>query len=119
MRTRLTRSYRFESAHFLPNVPVGHKCAKMHGHSYNVDVVIEGEIDAHLGWLMDFSDIDVHVAPLVKQLDHQVLNEIEGLQNPTSELLAVWLWQRLVKALPLSEVTVSETISSSCTYRGQ
>jgi 6-pyruvoyltetrahydropterin/6-carboxytetrahydropterin synthase len=117
MRTRLTRSYRFEAAHFLPKVPPGHKCANMHGHSYNVDVVIEGDIDSETGWLMDFAEIDVHVSPLIKQLDHHVLNEVEGLQNPTSELLAVWLWQRLHR-LPLAEVTVSETVASSCTYRG-
>ncbi|HPH66230.1 MAG TPA: 6-carboxytetrahydropterin synthase QueD [Kofleriaceae bacterium] len=119
MRTRLSRSYRFESAHFLPKVPPGHKCANMHGHSYNIEVVIEGEIDPATGWLMDFSDIDVHVAPLVKILDHHVLNDVPGLSNPTSELLAVWLWDKLVATLPLAEVSVQETVSSRCTYRGQ
>ncbi|MBP9086630.1 MAG: 6-carboxytetrahydropterin synthase QueD [Kofleriaceae bacterium] len=119
MRTRLSRSYRFESAHFLPNVPPGHKCANMHGHSYNIEIVIEGDIDPHTGWLMDFADIDVHVAPLVKILDHHVLNEVVGLSNPTSELLAVWLWGKLTATLPLAEVSVQETVSSRCTYRGQ
>src|SRR5204863_9335797 len=95
MRTRLERSYRFEAAHFLPKVPAGHKCARMHGHSYLVEVAIEGEVDADRGWLMDFAEIDEHVMPLVRQLDHQVLNEIDGLANPTSELLATCLWQRL------------------------
>jgi 6-pyruvoyltetrahydropterin/6-carboxytetrahydropterin synthase len=118
MRTRLSRSYRFESAHFLPKVPPGHKCANMHGHSYNIEIVIEGEIDPATGWLMDFADIDVHVAPLVKLLDHRVLNEIAGLDNPTSELLAVWLWDKLSSTLPLAEVSVQETVSSRCTYRG-
>lgn len=122
MRTRLERIYRFEAAHFLPKVPAGHKCARMHGHSYCVEVVIEGEIDPERGWVMDFAEIDEHAGPLVKQLDHQVLNEIEGLANPTSELLAVWWWKKLVVAggLPgVVEVVVSETPTSRCVYRGQ
>ncbi|HSD90919.1 MAG TPA: 6-carboxytetrahydropterin synthase QueD, partial [Kofleriaceae bacterium] len=89
MRTRLERTYRFEAAHFLPKVPPGHKCARMHGHSYQIDVIIEGEIGQETGWVMDFADIDEHVTPLVRRLDHHVLNEIEDLANPTSELLAV------------------------------
>src|SRR3954464_6212287 len=79
MRTRLERTYRFEAAHFLPKVPPGHKCARMHGHSYQVDVIIEGEIGEATGWVMDFADIDEHVLPLVRKVDHQVLNEIEDL----------------------------------------
>lgn len=119
MRTRLERTYRFEAAHSLPKVPPGHKCARMHGHSYMVEVIIEGEIDKDLGWVMDFSAIDEHVNPLVKQLDHQVLNEIDGLSNPTSELLAVWLWDRIKPSLAvLVEVVVSETPTSRCIYRG-
>ncbi|HEY1550170.1 MAG TPA: 6-carboxytetrahydropterin synthase QueD [Kofleriaceae bacterium] len=118
MRTRLERLYRFEAAHFLPKVPAGHKCARMHGHSYEIEIAIEGEIEPERGWLMDFAAIDEHVIPIIKQLDHQVLNEIEGLSNPTSELLAVWLWTKLAHALPLSEVVVSETESSRCVYRG-
>ena len=119
MRTRLERSYRFEGAHFLPNVPPGHKCARMHGHSYVIEVVIEGEVDPVRGWVMDFAEIDEYAAPLVRQLDHQVLNEIEGLANPTSELLAAWWWRNLASALPgLSEIVVSETPTSRCVYRG-
>lgn len=119
MRTRLERSYRFEAAHFLPKVPPGHKCARMHGHSYCVEVVIEGEVDAERGWVMDFAEIDEHAAPLTRQLDHQILNEIDGLANPTSELLAVWLWGKLAPGLPgLVEVIVSETPTSRCIYRG-
>ena len=119
MRTRLERFYRFEAAHFLPKVPEGHKCARMHGHSYSIEVVIEGEIDAERGWVMDFAEIDEHAQPLVKQLDHQVLNEVEGLANPTSELLAVWWWTKLAPGLPgLVEVVVSETPTSRCIYRG-
>jgi 6-pyruvoyltetrahydropterin/6-carboxytetrahydropterin synthase len=119
MRARLERSYQFEAAHFLPRVPPGHKCARMHGHSYVIEVAVEGEIDPELGWLIDFADIDEHAAPLVRMLDHQVLNEIEGLANPTSELLAAWWWQRLAPGLPqLCEVVVSETPRSRCVYRG-
>ena len=119
MRTRLERSYRFEAAHFLPKVPTGHKCARMHGHSYQVEVVVEGEIDPERGWLMDFAEIDEHASPVMRELDHQVLNEVAGLGNPTSELLAVWIWNRL-RGLPgLVEVAVSETPTSRCVYRGQ
>jgi 6-pyruvoyltetrahydropterin/6-carboxytetrahydropterin synthase len=119
MAMRLERSYRFEAAHFLPKVPAGHKCARMHGHSYQIEVAIEGELDPERGWVMDFADIDERVVPLVRQLDHQVLNEIDGLGNPTSELLAQWLWQRIAPRLPgLCEVAVSETSTSRCIYRG-
>ena len=119
MRTRIHREYRFEAAHFLPRVPEGHKCARMHGHSYMVMVVIEGEIDPVLGWVMDFGDMDQHVLPIVNALDHRVLNDMEGLVNPTSELLAVWIWDRLKPGLPLlSEIVVHETCTSGCRYRG-
>ncbi len=120
MRTRLLREYRFEAAHFLPRVPEGHKCARMHGHSYLVVVVIEGEIDPELGWVMDFSAIDEHVLPLTRTLDHRVLNELDDLANPTSELLAVWLWDRIRPSLPLLvEVHVAETPTSRCVYQGR
>ncbi len=120
MRTRLERSYRFEAAHFLPKVPAGHKCARMHGHSYLIEVAIEGEIDPERGWVIDFADIDEAAMPLLRQLDHQILNEIDGLANPTSELLAAWWWQRLGKTLPgLVEISVSETPTSRCRYRGE
>jgi 6-pyruvoyltetrahydropterin/6-carboxytetrahydropterin synthase len=119
MRTRLERLYRFEAAHFLPKVLPQHKCARMHGHSYAIQLVIEGDVDAELGWVMDFAAIDEHAAPLVRQLDHQILNEIDGLSNPTSELVAVWWWQKLKPGLPqLVEVVVAETESSRCVYRG-
>jgi len=118
MRTRLERTYRFEAAHFLPKVPAGHKCARMHGHSYLLGITLEGDIDPERGWVMDFAEIDEYVTPLVRQLDHQVLNEIEGLANPTSELLASWLWAKLAALPGLAEVIVSETPSSRCVYRG-
>lgn len=118
MQTRLERSYRFEAAHSLPHVPPGHKCARMHGHSYAIELAIEGEIDPQRGWLMDFAEIDEYAMPVIRRLDHQVLNEIEGLDNPTSELLAVWIWNQLSQLPGLVEVVVSETPSSRCVYRG-
>ena len=118
VRTRLERSYRFEAAHFLPKVPAQHKCARVHGHSYEIGVAIEGEVDAERGWLVDFADIDERALPIVRELDHRLLNDLDGLANPTSELLAAWLWARLAPALPLVEVSVSETPTSRCVYRG-
>lgn len=120
MRSRLVRSFRFESAHFLPKVPPGHKCARVHGHSYEVEVVIEGEIDPERGWVMDFSTISEHVSPLITSLDHRLLNELPGLENPTTELLAVWLWDKLAPGLPeLVELSISETPNTRCIYRGR
>ncbi len=119
MHCQLVRSYEFEAAHRLPNVPVGHKCARLHGHSYQLTVHIEGEVDSELGWVMDFAEIDKHVEPLVRKLDHQLLNEIPGLTNPTSEHLAAWLWHQIKPDLALlSELHISETRSSRCIYRG-
>ena len=120
MNVRLTRSYRFEAAHLLPNVPEGHKCRRLHGHSFRFDVTVAGPVDPHLGWLMDFADIDVAVEPIRKRLDHYYLNEIEGLENATSEVLAGWIWERLRPRLPeLVEITVQETCTSACHYRGE
>jgi len=116
---RLERSYRFEAAHFLPRVPPGHKCARMHGHSYQIEIAIEGELDPSATGSWTSPTSTSAVAPLVRQLDHQVLNEVDGLGNPTSELLARWFWQRLAPRLPaLCEVIVSETPTSRCIYRG-
>jgi 6-pyruvoyltetrahydropterin/6-carboxytetrahydropterin synthase len=119
-RVELTREFRFESAHRLPMVPPDHKCFRMHGHSYRVEVRLAGEIDPSLGWLVDFGVIAERVEPILKaELDHRVLNEVEGLENPTSELLCVWLWNRLLPLLPqLAEITVHETCTARCTYRG-
>lgn len=120
MRCRLVRDFRFEAAHSLPNVPEGHKCKRVHGHSYRVAIVIEGEIAAGLGWVMDFAEVDAAVDPVIAELDHRLLNELEGLENPTSELLAVWMWRRLTARLPLMvELSVSETPDSRCVYRGE
>lgn len=111
---------RFEAAHLLPHVPEGHKCGRLHGHSFRVRVSVDGPVDQDTGWVMDFADIKAAFLPLLQQLDHYYLNEIEGLENPTSEVLAAWIWKRLRKSLPrLSSVSVRETCNSGCTYRGE
>lgn len=117
MICRLSRDYRFEAAHFLPRVPPGHKCRRMHGHSYAVRVTIEGAPDPERGWVMDFAAMDDVVDPIVSRLDHQVLNELPGLENPTAELLASWLWRELEGRLPLVELEVAETESARCVLR--
>lgn len=115
----LTHTFRFESAHHLPRVPEGHKCRRLHGHSFVVDVQVAGPVDPDLGWVIDYGEIKKHVEPIRKTLDHCYLNEIEGLENPTSEHIAIWIWDRLNPALPgLSAVTVRETCNNACTYRG-
>ncbi|MFF2352683.1 6-carboxytetrahydropterin synthase QueD [Kitasatospora sp. NPDC058115] len=114
------REFTFEAAHRLPRVPEGHKCARLHGHSYRVTVHVEALVDPDAGWVMDFGDVKRAFKPIEDQLDHHYLNEIEGLENPTSEVLAQWIWSRLVSGLPqLSAVTVRETCTSGCTYRGE
>jgi 6-pyruvoyltetrahydropterin/6-carboxytetrahydropterin synthase len=118
MKARISKSFTFQAAHWLPHVPQGHKCGRMHGHSYLVILVVEGEVDPHLGWVMDYGEITAAFAPLRQRLDHACLNEIEGLENPTAEILARWIQERLKPDLPLlAEVTVQETPRSSASYR--
>lgn len=115
----VTRSISFEAAHRLPNVPEGHKCARLHGHSFRAELAVRGPIGATSGWVLDFADVKAAFAPLFDQLDHRYLNEVPGLENPTSEVLAVWIWDRLQPTLPgLSRVTVHETCTSAATYTG-
>lgn len=119
MRVELVKTFTFEAAHRLPRVPADHKCARLHGHSFRVDVKVEGETDPELGWLIDYADLKKAFKPLWEQLDHNYLNEIEGLENPTSEMLSRWLWVRLKPRLPeLCEIVVHETCMSRCVYRG-
>jgi len=120
MKVALTRSYRFEAAHQLPMVPPDHKCARMHGHSFEVEITVAGAIDERMGWLVDYAEITKVVEPLLKnELDHRSLNDVPGLENPTSEVLCGWLWRRLHPQLPLlSEITVAETCTARCSYRG-
>jgi 6-pyruvoyltetrahydropterin/6-carboxytetrahydropterin synthase len=113
------KEFGFEAAHRLPNVPEGHKCARLHGHSFRVMVHVEGEPGTDTGWVMDFAELSDAFAPLLEELDHRYLNEVEGLENPTSELLAQWIWDRLVAVLPgLSQVVVRETCTAGAIYRG-
>ncbi|WP_330334689.1 6-carboxytetrahydropterin synthase QueD [Streptomyces sp. NBC_00536] len=112
------REFTFEAAHRLPLVPEGHKCARLHGHSYRVDITVSGEVSGDSGWVMDFGEIKAAFRPLHEELDHHYLNEVPGLENPTSEVLARWIWDRLSGTLPLSSVTVRETATSGCVYRG-
>ena len=115
----LYKDFRFEAAHRLPNVPEGHKCARLHGHSFLVRLTISGDVDPQTGWLMDFDDIKNAFAPLLDQLDHYYLNDVPGLENPTSEILAKWIWDRLKPNLPeLAAVEIRETCTVGCTYRG-
>jgi len=119
-RVELIQEYAFEAAHRLPKVSPEHKCFRMHGHSFRVEVVLAGEIDPTTGWLVDFGDVTAAVEPLIhNELDHRTLNDVPGLENPTSEMLCVWLWRRLVDRLPgLAAITVHETCTARCTYRG-
>ncbi len=116
----IVKEFRFEAAHLLPNVPPGHKCGRLHGHSFRFELHLSGETDPHTGWLVDFGDISRIVKPLLEEhLDHHYLNDVPGLENPTSENIAIWLWGQLKHRLPaLSEVVVYETCTSCCKYRG-
>src|ERR1051325_4974718 len=115
----LRKSFQFEAAHSLPNVPEGHKCRRLHGHSFKVEIAVSGELDANLGWVMDYAEMTGAFRPIWDQLDHRYLNEIEGLENPTSGISAVWIGDRLQRRLPLlSEVVVAETCTARCAYRG-
>jgi 6-pyruvoyltetrahydropterin/6-carboxytetrahydropterin synthase len=113
------KDFTFEAAHRLPMVPPTHKCARLHGHSFKVTLHVQGEVDESLGWFMDFAGLDAAFRPAYAQLDHHYLNEIPGLENPTSENLARWIWERVAPALPgLCKVVVRETCTSGCVYEG-
>lgn len=113
------KEFTFEAAHLLPNVPPDHKCRRLHGHSFRVEVHVRGEVARETGWVVDFADIKRAFTPLRRQLDHHYLNEIEGLSNPTSENIARWIWNKLLPELPgLCKVVVHETCTSGCVYRG-
>lgn len=117
---QLRKSFQFEAAHRLPHLPEGHKCHRLHGHSFMAEIVVEGPLDPQLGWVMDYADIKAAFRPLWEQLDHRYLNEVPGLENPTSEHLARWIWQRLKPTLPqLVEIVVAETCTARCVYRGE
>lgn len=123
LRAQLTmeifKEFTFEAAHRLPNVPEDHKCARLHGHSFAVRIGVKGDVGEHSGWVMDFSDIKSAFKPIRDELDHYYLNDIEGLENPTSENIARWIWDRLLPTLPLLySIEIRETCTSGCIYRG-
>ena len=110
----------FEAAHLLPNLPDNHKCSRLHGHSFLIRITIDGPVDKQTGWVQDFADIKKVFKPIYDQLDHNYLNDISGLENPTSEILAKWIWDKLKKELTyLTSIEVKETCSSGCIYRGK
>ena len=119
VRVRLVHEFRFEAAHRLPNVPQSHKCFRLHGHSFKVELAISGAVDEKSGWFIDYGELDRLWAPIYAVLDHHYLNEVPGLENPTSEVLAKWIWDKLKPKLPsLDQVTLFETCDARCEYRG-
>jgi len=119
MTIAIYKEFTFEAAHKLPNVPDGHKCGRLHGHSYKIRLHLEGNIDPVTGWFIDFSDIKTLFKPTLEMLDHHYLNDIEGLENPTAEILAVWLWEKTKGILPqLNAIEVMETCTSGVLYKG-
>ena len=119
MNVRLVHEFRFEAAHRLPKVPAGHKCARLHGHSFKIEIAIVGPVNPETGWFIDFGELTAVWEPLHAQLDHNYLNEIPGLENPTSEILARWIWDKMKPAVPsLQQVTVFETCDARCEYTG-
>jgi 6-pyruvoyltetrahydropterin/6-carboxytetrahydropterin synthase len=111
--------FSFEAAHLLPDLPEDHKCRRLHGHSYRVEIHVRGAVNPDTGMVIDFADIKTAFQPLMAKLDHYYLNDVEGLANPTSENLAVWIWERLEADLPLDSVVVRETCTSGVEYRGR
>ncbi len=113
------RIFHIEAAHRLPNVPADHKCARLHGHSFRIEIHVAGEVDRDSGWVQDFADISAAFEPVKERLDHHYLNDVPGLENPTSENLSVWIWNELSPKLPmLSRIVVHETCTCGCSYEG-
>ena len=113
------KQFTFDSAHFLPMVPDGHKCKQVHGHTYKLTIFIEGPIEEISGWVADFADIKRLVGSTVDMVDHKFLNDVAGLENPTCELLAVWLWDKIKRSLPLlKRIELYETPTSGVIYEG-
>jgi 6-pyruvoyltetrahydropterin/6-carboxytetrahydropterin synthase len=114
------KEFTIEAAHLLPHVPPGHKCGRLHGHSFRIQVHVKGPLDQHLGWIVDFADVKAAFRSIEERIDHRYLNEIEGLENPTSENIARWIWGQLRPTLPcLSKLIVQETCTSGCIYSGE
>jgi len=120
VRARLTKDFTFEAAQTLPKAHEGHKCRRLHGHSFKVEVSVEGDVNSETGWVYDHAEISETMRPLLELLDHEYLNDIEGLDNPTIENMAKWFWQKLERQCPgLCEIVVHETPTALCTYRGE
>ena len=114
------KQFTFDSAHFLPNVPDGHKCKETHGHSYRLIVYFEGDLENKKGWVLDFAEIKRVIAPIVTGIDHKLLNNIPGLENPTCELIAIWLWQKINPEIPLlKKIELFETATCGAVYEGR
>jgi len=119
-RMEIYKEFSFDSAHFLPNVPEGHKCKNMHGHTYRLRVFIKGALDPQLGWIMDFKELKDILSPVIDQLDHRLINDIPGLQNPTAENITVWIWKQIQPMLPqLSKIELYETPTTGVIYSGE
>jgi 6-pyruvoyltetrahydropterin/6-carboxytetrahydropterin synthase len=113
------RIFEIEAAHRLPKVPADHKCARLHGHSFRVEIHVAGDVDRDSGWVQDFADISAAFVPVKEQLDHHYLNDVPGLENPTSENISAWIWNELSPILPmLSKIVVHETCNCGCSYEG-
>lgn len=119
IRVRLAKTFSFEAAHFLPTFPEGHKCRRLHGHSFRLEVLVAGEVDPAKGYLIDYGDLKRLVGPIVDELDHRCLNDLNGLENPTSEMIAAWIWRRIESLVPnLDTIVVHETCTARCEFRG-
>ncbi len=119
MRVTLTKQFRFEASHRLDHLPVDHPCHNLHGHSYQVEVTLTGDVNPATGFLIDYADIKRSVQPIIDQLDHSHLNDVEDLRYSTTELIAEWLWQRIKPRLPdLTKITIMETATTRCEYTG-
>ena len=115
----LYKQFTFDAAHYLPNVPAGHKCRQMHGHTYHLTIFIEGEVLKEPGWVLDFTDLKKAVQPVMNLVDHTLLNNIPGLENPTTELFSIWLWDKIKPLLPaLKKIELKETPTSGVVYEG-
>ena len=116
---KIFKNFTFDSAHFLPNVPEGHKCKELHGHTYRLTVILESELVKKLDWVVDFAEVKNVINPIIDSIDHKLLNDIEGLQNPTCEIVAIWLWNKIKDELPqLTKIELSENASSGVIYEG-
>jgi len=113
------KQFTFDSAHFLPRIPEGHKCKETHGHTYKLTIFIEGALDNTLGWVLDFAEAKRAIMPVLELVDHKLLNNVEGLENPTCEILAIWFWNKIKPHVPLlKKIELYETPTSGVIYEG-